>query len=97
MNEDDHRARLKEREIGIEAQRIFDSPVWKTAYEQVAGAYLGRVMSPATTPEETLEAKAQLLALHRVKRDMESMLITGQMATEQLEAAKDGKRAAGND
>ena len=80
MTPDDARLRRKEVELGMEATRIIESPLWASAYER----------SVHTDDETTLECKRELLALHKVKKHLEAAIITGQMAGQQLEAAKNG-------
>jgi hypothetical protein len=90
MTPDDERKRIKERDRGAEAERIFESSVWQESYEHLVQALMAKLVSPETDDEVTLEIKRRLNALHSIKRQLETVLQTGKMATEQLEAAKRG-------
>ena len=91
MTPDDARLRRKEVELGSEATRIIESQLWQTAYEKLARELNESMLSSTSDDDETLEYKRQLLALHRVKRHMEQAILTGQMASQQLEEASSGK------
>lgn len=84
MKPEDEQARIKERERAAEAQRIMDSQLWQEAYEKLARE-LNNAMLNSASDEETLEAKKQLLLLHKVRKHFENVLTTGRMAVEQLE------------
>lgn len=91
MTPEDERLRRKELEVGSEAHRIVDSPLWISAYESLARELNEGMLSSATSDEETLELKRELLSLNKVKKVFESAIITGQMASRQLEDARNGK------
>jgi hypothetical protein len=91
MTPDDKRKRLKEKELGIEADRILASPIWAASYEKLAKDINSRMLSPSTTDEQTIEAKRDLLSLHKVKKYLETVLATGQLADKQLEDERDGR------
>lgn len=88
MTPDDERKRLKEREFGLEAERIVSSVVWQNTYELLARDLNERMLS--LDDDETLKCKRELLALHRVKKTIESVMMTGKLASKQLEDAKNG-------
>ena len=87
MTPDDARLRRKEVELGMEATRIMESPLWISAYEKLARELNESMLSTASDDEETLECKRELLALHKVKKHLETAIVTGQMASNQLENA----------
>lgn len=90
MNPEDERLRLSERERGVEAQKIMDSVVWHEAYEMLANDLNARMLSVGCDDDETLQCKKDLLALHKVKKHIETVLVTGELANTQLEDARNG-------
>ena len=91
MTPEDERLRLVERERGAEAQKIIDSSVWHESYELLANDLNARMLSAACSDEDTLQCKKDLLALHRVKKHIENVLVTGELANKQLEDDRDGR------
>lgn len=89
MNPEDERLRLVERERGAEAQKIIDSTVWHESYELLANDLNARMLSVSCSDEETLQCKKDLLALHKVKKNIENVLVTGELANKQLEDNRD--------
>ena len=90
MQPDDEHRRIKERERGQQARQIFDSPLWAEAYEALANEQMALILAATTPDDEVLECRRQILALHQVKRRLESVMQTGQMAAMQLEEAHSG-------
>ena len=89
MKPEDERLRLGERERGVEAQKIMDSIVWHEAYELMAKDLNARMLSANCADDETLQCKRDLLALHRVRKHIEKVLVTGELANTQLKDARD--------
>ena len=90
MQPDDEHARLKEKERGHLARQIFDNPLWGEAYVSLIDTSLETMLARETTDDETLELKRRILAMHDVKRRFERVMQTGDLANQQLEAARDG-------
>ena len=88
MNPEDERKRIRERERGSEAKRIFDSTVWQESYESLAEAYVSAMLSENTSDEDTLELKRRILALSKIKSELSTVMETGHLAEIQLERAK---------
>ena len=85
MTPDDEKARRREQERGLEAERIITSPAWQDAYERLARRLNERLLHPEATDEEVLARRRELLTLYDVKRHLESVITTGRMAQQQLE------------
>lgn len=92
MQPEDERKRIKERELGLEAERIINSPVWQESYEMLARDLNSRMLSSACDDDETLKCKRELRALYDVKKSIETVLTTGQLANRQLEEHENGRR-----
>ena len=88
MQPDDHRLRLKERERGTLAQQIFSNPLWDEAYTSLINHQMETMLSARTDAEAVLECRRQILALHSVKRALETVMQTGRLAEQQIEEAK---------
>ena len=88
MDEDDQRKRRIEEDRALKAKAITDSPLWHEAYEKVMEHQLSRMLASGTTDEETLQCKRRILALNDVKQQFSTVIQTGILAREQLEAAK---------
>ena len=91
MNEQDETRRKDEVTRGLQAQSVLDAPIWAESYEAVVNQKLSRLLAPECGDEETLECKRQILALHAIKRKLETEMQTGMLAAKQLEESKRGK------
>lgn len=89
MTPEDEHKRIRERERGLEAERITNSDTWREAWEVLANGY--NEMMLTGTDAETLEAKRCLHVVHRVRQHFDHALRTGEFATQQLEAVRDGR------
>lgn len=91
MQPEDEHARIKERDRGQLAEQIFKNPLWDEGYTRLIDDLIRRLLDEQTSDEETLECKRRILALYRVKRELTSVMQTGQMAAQQLAEAQDGR------
>ena len=84
MDEEDLRLRREEARDGQHAKLILDNPLWQRVYEE-AERNLKRFMEePSTLDEDVLEARRGLIALRRVKKNIETAMTTGDMAVLQI-------------
>jgi hypothetical protein len=94
MQEDDRRARIKERERAELARQIFDNPLWDEAYTALINRQLARMLNSAAEDAESLECRRRAIALKDVKGYLETVMRTGEMARVQLEQEEEAKDGA---
>lgn len=91
MTPEDENARRVEVERGHLAKQITDNPLWAETLNGYETALLARMVDPAATDDQALEARKMVVVVRRVRRDIEAILTTGKLALMQLEEAKDGR------
>ena len=74
------------------AQRILDEPLFREAFNTVEANIVAKLAMPNSAPEAVQSLHQQLVALHRVRRHLEQVIVTGRME-EMAEATNSkGKR-----
>lgn len=62
-----------------QAQRLLSDELLKEAFAQVQAGIVAKLAIPDTAPEKVLEHHYSLVALGRVKRWLEQVVVTGNM------------------
>jgi len=84
MDADDKRERQVEVTRGHHAKQILDNPVWDTTFLGYETSLREWIESPETVSDDVLEARRMLIALRRLRRDIETTMQTGHLAEMQL-------------
>jgi hypothetical protein len=63
----------------VSAQRILEDPVYRDSFATVEANIVAKLAQPNTTPETVQELHQSLVSLHRVRRYLEQVIVTGRM------------------
>lgn len=94
MNRDDELARRREVERANEAQQIVSHPLWAEAWNVLEAKLTDAWKASPTGQSERRELiYLQLRAAAEVRGHIEEVLVTGQLASTQLERSTDERRS----
>lgn len=74
------------------AQRILEEPLFREAFQIVEANIVARLAVPSSAPELVHDLHQQLVALHRVRRHLEQVILTGRMEAMAEATTSKGKR-----
>ena len=89
MSDQDH-IRRAEIERAHQARVIIESPLWVEVWNGFVENCRAHMESPTTADDKALEARRMLIVVQTVRREFETMIETGAMASIQLERS-DGR------
>lgn len=63
----------------VSAQRILEDPVYRDSFNTVEANIVAKLAQPNVTPEAVQELHQSLVSLHRIRRYLEQVIVTGRM------------------
>ena len=95
MSDQDRHQREREIQEAHQALLLEGNALWQQMFARYREALIARMTNPSSTDDEVLETRRMLVAVRRVKTELEQALKTGDLAAMQLEtdnARREAKR-----
>lgn len=74
------------------AHRLLDEPLFREAFQTVEANIVAKLAVPTSAPEAVQDLHQQLVALHKVRRHLEQVILTGRMEAMAEATTSKGKR-----